>query len=862
MITTTVKALSDKDQNYNTEFRLYPKVTREPEFTVQPFEQVNQYTWLATVSGSSGPKFVKINPSTPRISMLEGTEFSVDCYVIDPSNITNPTYDKNIKYTWRRDDSPLYELNKQNKLKGTRSFYISASDCKYDISGIYQLEAQNRYGTTLSEPFEIDVINKDYHPYLFKNLLVNPCGAKGLEGWTADADFKVDEFTATGRSHTSIPIEVYRPQTSPYVEQFNFSLYPNETRLSLWFYETKQYNKNFVATPLAGYNKWIVGNFHPNLVDTDDPGTLNDACFFPSWNYLDSANQNTTLYRLDDIILRSKTYFTRDKLKFVHFGGTAKCSAYQDIDVSEASQLIDGETYGVDKIILHFFAYVGIGMSKYSLTYTDYRGQELTDNTIPVDYLSYISGAYAPEAIKPILIPLYTPGMSSTGSMGTGSNNAGTSTDPSYIEVPDPTCACCDGVGIPGGSSGPLVEIQEGGSLMEISPVADDTTDIRIDFLDDQELLIASQIIKGPDERDIWAVKEKFFIPYYLGNLYSWMIDSTKDEYKIANQRYTTMDAIRGVDDPSSPIKDINAEWVKTYHYPLYDTVTREYGRVNKSDRGAAAMFGISEDLVVPKGTRIIRVNIVFNHKSNVIFDSNPQLKKWTDREIYYDYYTNTIHSDRVYEYGNPRCGVTAMHVSLHPDKVEISPNYNTYKIPLGNVWYKRRSELAINDKFWSVTPKVDDPSLLAYNNVTSDTTYTFGTNLFVGAASTQNQAQLFAQTGATVGNLNTQPGQTTTTTSSASQLGTSNQTNQTAPAITVDSSSRTLSVPNLYSSYQWLLGSLPPGTSPNNPVYSNIRNATASLFTIPPDIQTPYNYKIRVTLYNNTQETSSAVYI
>ena len=851
MIITTVKALSDKDQNYNTEFRLYPKVTREPEFTVQPFEQVNQYTWLATVSGSTGPRFVKINPSTPRISMLEGTEFSVDCYVIDPSNLSNPTYDKNIKYTWRRDGSPLYDLNRQNKLKGTRTFYISASECKYDISGIYQLEAQNRYGTTLSEPFELDVINKEYHPYLFKNLLINPCGAKGLEGWTSDDDFLVDEFTLTDRAQTSIPAEVYKPQMSPYVEQFNFSLYPNECRLAYWFEETKDFNKNFVNTPLAPYNKWIIGNFHPNLVDTDDPGTANGASFFPSWNYLDAANENTSLYRLDDIIQRSKTYFTRDKLKFVSDGGKAKCSAYQDIDISEASQLVDGETYGVDKLILHFFAYIGIGLSKYNMSYRDYRGQEMTDNPIPTEYTTYISGAYAPETVKDILIPKYLSGTTTPG------GSTGTSTDPNFIDLPEPACPCC----LESGSAGPLVEVDQG-TLVEFEPIAEDYTEIRIDFLDDQELILDSQTIKGPDERDIWAVKEKFFIPYYLGNLYSWMMDTTTEEFKIANQRYTTMDAIRGVDDPNATVKDINAEWIQKYHYPLYDVPSREYARVNKYDRGAAAMFGISEDLVVPKGTRTVRVNIIFSHKSNVIFDSNPQLKKWTDREIYYDYYTNTIHSDRVYEYGNPRCGVTAMHVSLHPDKVEISPNYNTYKIPLGNVWYKRRSELSIKDRFWTVKPKVDDVSLLTYNNVTPDTTYTFASSIFVGAASTQNQAQLFGQTGATVGNLSTQPGQTTTTTTQASQLGTANQTNQTVPVVTVDAASRTLSVPSVYSSYQWLLGSFPPGTPPNNPVYSNIRNATASLFTIPPDIQTPYNYKIRVTLYNNTQETSSAVYI
>lgn len=718
-----LKKVKRKDQNYNTEFRLYPQARREPEFTVQPLETFRQFTWISSFTGSSYD-FVKINQTTPTINMLEGTEFGISSFIRDPSNMLNPAYDKNITYIWRRDGSPLYEINRQNNVRGAKSFYVSGSDCRRDLSGTYQLEARNRYGSAFSEPFELNIIDKKFHPFLFNNLIVNPCGAKGLEGWVGDGDFKVDEFSFDNRTQWSIPGEVYKPQTSPYVEQFNFSFYPNETRLSHWFEKTKDPSNFDPSNPLSGYNRWIISNFQPNIVDTDDHGWGNWASFFPSWDYLDGVNKNDTRYQLKDIVSRSKTYFTRDKIKFTIYGGNPKCQAYQDIDVSEAASLIDGETYGVDRIVAHFFAYIGVGISKYNVKYIDELNDKQRDNTIPLTWDLYLSGAYAPQTTKPVLIPLYT-------------GSAPTPLD----------CHCCGDKGL----NGPFVYTLNGEPI-DINPVTDDITDIRLDFLDASEGLIDSKLLKGPDDRDIWAVKEKFFVPYYLGNLYSWMFDCKDEEFNIYNQRYTTMNAIRGVDDTGSlSDKDINAAWMQEYHYPLYDKLSDEYLRVNKSDRGAAAMFGINENVVVPKGTRTIRVNIIFNHNSNTIFDTNPRIKDWDDQEIYYDYYTNAQTSQRLFEYGNPRCGVTGMHLSLHPNNVQISKDYNTYLVPLGNVWYKRRAELGLVDKFWTVTNQGTPVSSLQYVDIRPDTIITFANQSFAGPTSVYNLAQQLGATGLNV---------------------------------------------------------------------------------------------------------------
>ena len=733
MTTIDLKKVKAKDQNYNTQFTLLPTFPRVPAFIVEPLDSLQQYTWISSITTSSH-QFTKITPSTQKISMVENTEFSVNPLIFDQSNVLNTADDSDVKYIWRRDGAPIYSLNVQNKLKGTKSFYISSSQCIRDLSGVYELEAVNKYGSTFSDQFEIDIINKKYHPYLYNNLIVNPNGVKGLEGWQADADFKVDEFSLTNRTQASIPQEIYKPYTGPYVEQFNFSIYANESRLSQWFTKAMSGSapgspfdsSSATPDPLASYNRWFVANFHPNLVDTDVPGWGNWGSFFPAWEYLDTANKNDTLYTLNHIVNRPKTYFTREKIKFVIHGGTPKCTAYQDIDVTEAASMIDGETYGINKIVAHFFAYVGVGISNYKLKYTDYLSVKQEDNTIPVTYPVYISGGYAPEDTKPTLIPRYP---------WTATEN----------------CFCCPEKGL----EGPFVFVQNEEPI-NISPVTDDTTDIKIEFYDDSDNLLGDQLIKGPDERDIWAVKEKFFVPYYLGNLYSWMLDATDEEFRIFNQRYTTMDAIRGVDILTAPKKDINAEWMQAYHYPLYSRYDNEYQRINKSDRGAAAMFGIGADVVVPKGTRRIRVNIVFNHNSTVIFDSNPKLKNWDDQEIYYDYYTNTKTSERLHEYGNPRCGVTAMHLSLHPDTVQISNEYNTYKIPLNNVWYKRRNELSITDRFWTVVDKSKPVNTNQYINIKPDGFVVFDNSNLAAPTSVYDVIQQSGVGGLNVGTVTT----------------------------------------------------------------------------------------------------------
>lgn len=746
MITGSLDFVRDKNQNYNTEFRLFPKVQRTPVFNDTPINAFKQYTWLSEYVDPTNYTLKNIIPSSNKISMMEGTAFQINLPAVDPSNLFDPTDDSKITYVWKRDGSTLFEYSSLNSLRGTSIITITSESCTRDVSGVYELEATNRYGTTVSEQITIDVINKKYNPILFKNLIINGSGEQGTSEWTADADITTKTFSLANRNQFSIPKEIYSIiYDGPYTEEFNFSIYPNETALSRWFDELKNFSSSFdySGSVLAGYNRWIVKEFLPCLVPTDGGTGRSQDSFFPSWDYIDTYNKNKSLYKLEDIVQQSKTYITRDKLKFTKHGGKAKSIVYQTIDLTNAAEIIDGEVYGVDKVVAHFFAYVGIGISNYALKYTDESTNSVTqENAIPTNLYTYKVGSLNG---KPALLPLYPNDKNVVGIQS--------SFDPTKKE-----------------KYAKPIKIKEN-TPISIEPVTYDKTDIRLDFINVNGDIISSEIVPGPTEKDIWAVKEKFYVPYYIGNLYSWFTNATNQEFRIYSQSYTTINAIRAVDDPSFGTQDINAAWIKKYYYPLLNIesdwdVARTHGSViatitkspdignlankqeailnygfdesfverygdttvpiyygysdgNKTqyDRGAAAFFGIQKDVVVPKGTRSIRVNIIFNHTSETIYDANPKLKNWTDQNIYLDYFTRAENSDRLVEYGNPRCGVTAAHLSLHPNRVEISEDYNTYNVNLtGSVWKQELDKLdpILNPTAFN-TVNNSDPTTLQY---------------------------------------------------------------------------------------------------------------------------------------------------
>lgn len=792
MITGSLQYLKDKNREYFTNFQLYPKSVIEPEILDAPIDVFRQSTWVSSiVYDNNVNKYYAVLQNKPQIlntvEMTEGTAFNIKVTAIDPTMLgaSNSVYDdKNLQYKWLKNDGILYEYSNINNFKGTNELIITSESCTRDRSGTYRLSVTNikTGGTTLSQPITINVLDLKTHPILYKNLLKNGCGEQDMDGWSKDSDIVTSRFAINSKQDCkSILPEVYQLGASEYTSEFKFVLGRINTKLSIWF------PKNY--TPSAGDNdywRWLL-RFKPMLVPTDGQHNTADQSdyFYPSWNYIDTYNKNNNLVKLGDIIKRSQTYITRNKIKFITYGGKPLATAQQTVNISQASNMVDGKVYGIDSVYAHFFAYVGIGISNYKLEYVDTGGNVIEDNLIPTTFYKYKLGILND---KPPFIPRHPEEDTLTVDKyqyylwATTTDNS--SKNPNYNKVLAKKYSTTN-------RDKYAVKIKEG-TKIQLTPVCYDKTNIMLEFLGDDESVIGSETIPGPTERDIWAIKEKFFLPLHIGNLYGWTTNASDQEFWFYSQSFTTMNAILGVDNNQLQKKDINAEWCKKYYYQhlrsIYDfslpvgygrgpgtivtikkpadmaneseakrndnlnyidTVVNSWYKFNKNflyneengitrdgvkislgseqgtrdqyDHGAAAFFAVQRDIEIPTGTRFIRATIMFSHASDAMQDENPKIKDWSKQTIYYDVFSKNSVSEQRVDYGNPRCAVTAMHLSLHPNAVIAGEDYNTYQVNLsGSVWDMELKRLESVNEFNSVVDQSYQLSNLQYRYNTS----------------------------------------------------------------------------------------------------------------------------------------------
>lgn len=271
------------------------------------------------------------------------------------------------------------------------------------------------------------------------------------------------------------------------------------------------------------------------------------------------------------------------------------------------------------------------------------------------------------------------------------------------------------------------------GSAIEITPIVDDKTNIKVEYLNEVGTSLKTAEITGPNNRDLWAIKEKVFFPLTLLPLFEWIElpkpFETNHPITVFGQTYTTTQALLpwfgleadGYGETSLgllsdnltaltnkgtfaknqnewysflEVRDRNARFLMNNFnldgiaIPRDSNIKTPFQKRALPDYGAAAMFGVNSNEIIPAGTRSIRVTIEFNHEAKLggegaYYDSNPNLSNWSEDTIYGFLFGNkTKKSFRVFEYGNPRCGITKMKLMIVPNNFEISSKYPTYQVP------------------------------------------------------------------------------------------------------------------------------------------------------------------------------------
>lgn len=693
--TVDLTPLASDSIQRSSDFVLLPRSQAAPIISSEPGNNVTQTSWIRAVRDQQ-IIYQQAKPTDGVYRAIEGTELSWTVFAADPSNLGSPTSDANLKFVWRRDGTPLVEINNSNLYRGSRSVTLSSTQSTPTATGIYTCEVSNAYGVAETQDLQLEIITLDNHPRLHTNLLINGSADSQLDGWTTDLDILARGFASTAlldAGHGSMPklYELLGLQDDRRYNtgtEFIFGQYAAETSYRVfqqWMQSGPEWRTiepawmhqkpdNNIEEPLAEWRRWILTGLTPQIIDNEASGDNEPfGGFFPAMKYIDQYNSNfvdgesPVIGLLAESRDRQLSYFTRDKLKFIKFGGKATSQMVQSVDLSDLADFIDGHVLGVKHMTSQFFAYVGAGLTRYQIR-AQVAGQGVANtqvfNWYVTDYQSFMERLEQDSVSGRLALVPNTP--------------------------------------------------------IEILPLVEDITQVELAYLDGAGKQISKDIIDGPTERDVFAIKDCTFLPASLYPIFEYFI-TNNNSIKIFGQTYTTTQALQPLFEDASPyttnyedanngaqpsnrfaawkgdvsrldrLTDVQAKFMLTKLnwtrfgrlFPQASIIkTNRQGRAIK-DFGAAAMFGVEKTRTIPRGTRSVRVTVRFTHTSSIIADSDPKIKHWHEQTIYYDVWGQDLGTNRQHiDYSYPRCGITHMKFLVVPNNFTPSTKFASYKLP------------------------------------------------------------------------------------------------------------------------------------------------------------------------------------
>ncbi len=109
---------------------------------------------------------------------------------VEHNSFVNPENDNHLHYLWTRDGVPFGDQEGDlayHDFIRSREFWdrptITLDNIKVEDSGIYQCEVSNQFGTVLSEPTSVEVLDALNSPLLARNLVQNGEMRDGDSGW-------------------------------------------------------------------------------------------------------------------------------------------------------------------------------------------------------------------------------------------------------------------------------------------------------------------------------------------------------------------------------------------------------------------------------------------------------------------------------------------------------------------------------------------------------------------------------------------------------------------------------------------------------------------------------------------------------
>lgn len=247
-------------------------------------------------------------------------QFKVEAVQPDTLNVENgiPTViprTESITYTWSKDgvtlqNNSIFLLEIDNdqsfiKVEDNKLIFVNVLA---SAIGSYVCDISNDVGSISSEVIDLDVLDpmSQYSTDFFTNLVQNPFAQNDIDGWNS--------IQGTVESTELLQEDGVEPL------------------------------QKTLKRP-----------------ENDQQGFIADQ-FYPHPSNLDVTNiKNYDVYQISK---GNAKYLTREKISYITAGGIKKVAVYQDIDLSNITNYIQGSVYGVEGVKAFFGCYIGNALTR------------------------------------------------------------------------------------------------------------------------------------------------------------------------------------------------------------------------------------------------------------------------------------------------------------------------------------------------------------------------------------------------------------------------------------------------------------------------------------------------------------------
>tara|TARA_R110000868_G_scaffold354932_11_gene616211 strand:- start:1739 stop:4825 length:3087 start_codon:yes stop_codon:yes gene_type:complete len=216
-----------------------------------------------------------------------------------------------LTYEWQKDgaaflsDTDKQRPNSNITVGGVKGNELVFTNISAKFAGTYACVVSNDIGSTESEQVIVEVYNPDIEDIFYKNLVENPYGKTGVDGWSGDSEFTTGRLSNTKFKNFSQPWNL---------DLFGYSIdmmYPRPYHINTYHIKNSSFSQDLLQ---EGY------------------------------------------------------YFTRERFKYALKDGKATIKATYDVDLTSIQEYIQGSIYGIDGVRAVFGCYIGNAITKYRVT--------------------------------------------------------------------------------------------------------------------------------------------------------------------------------------------------------------------------------------------------------------------------------------------------------------------------------------------------------------------------------------------------------------------------------------------------------------------------------------------------------------